>query len=115
LSHFTSHNQSLTSLKTFPEDGERLIGTAGRYKVYEVSKAVQLNAGFLSFKLCSNNLIQIRSLEAFISSPDNSYIYKANIDSNATVVYKNGTMNLNLTSQTSANNIVTVHCVYLAS
>lgn len=108
-------NQSLTNLKTFPEDGERLIGTAGRYKVYEVSKAVQLNAGFLSFKLCSHNLIQIRSLEAFISSPDNSYIYKANIDNNATVVYKNGTINLNLTSQTSANNIVTVHCVYLAS
>ena len=108
-------NQSLTNLKTFPEDGERLIGTAGRYKVYEVSKAVQLNAGFISFKLCSHNLIQIRSLEAFISSPDNSYIYKANIDNSANVVYNNGTMNLNLTSQTSANNIVIVHCVYIAS
>ena len=111
---FADVSQSLTNLRTFPEDGERLIGTAGRYKVYEVSKAVQLNAGFLSFKLCEHKLIQIRSLEAFISSPDNSYIYKANIDSNATVVYKNGTMNLNLTSQTSANNIVVVHCIYLA-
>lgn len=108
-------NQSLTDLKTFPENGERLIGTAGSYKVYEVSKAVQLNAGFLSFTLCNHNVIQIRSLEVFISSPDNSYIYKANIDSNSTVVYKTGTMNLNLTSQTSANNIVVVHCVYLAS
>lgn len=111
---FDEVNRSLTNLKTFPEDGERLIGTAGRYKVYEVSKAVQLNAGFLSFKLCEHNPIQVRSLEAFISSPDNSYIYKANIENGASVIYKNGTMNINLTSQTTANNIVVVHCIYLA-
>lgn len=113
--HFTSHNQSLTNLNTFPEDGERLIGKCGNYKVYEVSKAIQLKAGFLSFKLCEHNPIQIRSLEAFISSPDNSYFYKANIENGATVVRTNGTMNINLTSQTTGNNIVTVHCVYLAS
>lgn len=108
------NTQSLTNLKTFPENGERLIGNCGKYKVYEVSKAIQLNAGFLSFKLCEHNLIQIRSLEAFISAPDSSYIYKANIENGATVVYPNGTMNINLTSQTTANNIITVHCIYLA-
>ena len=111
---FDEVNQSLTNLKTFPENGERLIGNCGKYKVYEVSKAIQLNAGFLSFKLCEHNLIQIRSLEAFISAPDSSYIYKANIENGATVVYPNGTMNINLTSQTTANNIITVHCIYLA-
>lgn len=112
---FEDVSQSLTNIKTFPENGERLIGTCGKYKVYEVSKAIQLNSGFLSFKLCEHKLIQIRSLEAFISSPDSSYIYKANIENGATVVYLNGTMNINLTSQTTANNIVTVHCIYLAS
>lgn len=106
-------NKNLDTLQCYDDNAEILIGTADGRNVYRKLVRQQLEGGFASFKLTNKPIFLIVSLDVFYAPEGQGIIVKGVLD-NSTVVYQNGQMNLNLTSQTTANVICHITIEYEA-